>query len=55
MLEEAEAGAVTVGVGRNVGFGGKTKGDFLAYITLGGGELSVDGRPLVRRGKVVSG
>jgi hypothetical protein len=53
LLEEAEAGAVTVGVGGNSGFGGRTKADFLGYLTLGGAELAVDGRTLVRRGRVV--
>ncbi|MGP8077682.1 MAG: aminopeptidase [Thermoplasmata archaeon] len=53
-LEEAAKGAVTAGVGANVGFGGKTKVDFLAYLTVAGAELSVDGRPLLRRGRVVA-
>jgi leucyl aminopeptidase (aminopeptidase T) len=55
LLEEAEAGAVTVGVGGNVGFGGRTKVDFLGYLTVGGAELTVDGRPLVRGGRVLGG
>ncbi len=54
-IEEAERGAVTVGIGRNVGFGGKTKSDFFGYITLGEATVSVDGRPLLRRGRVVGG
>ncbi len=54
-IEEAERGAVTLGVGRNVGFGGKTKSDFFGYITLGEATVSVDGRPLLRRGRVVGG
>jgi hypothetical protein len=52
MLEEAELGAVTVGIGGNVGFGGKTRVDFLSYLTLGGAELSVDGKVLARRGRI---
>lgn len=51
LLEEMVAGAVTVGVGRNDGFGGTTKSDFLGYVTLSGGELSIDGRPIVRAGR----
>jgi len=54
-LEEAERGAATVGVGQNAMFGGKTKVDFLGYLTVGGAELSVDGRPLVRGGRVLRG
>ncbi len=53
LLEETVAGAITVGVGRNAGFGGKTKSDFLGYATLAGGELAVDGRTVVRGGRVV--
>ncbi|HTW40370.1 MAG TPA: aminopeptidase, partial [Thermoplasmata archaeon] len=52
-IEEVVRGAVTVGIGGNAGFGGKTKLDFLSYLTVAGGELSVDGRPLVRGGQVV--
>jgi leucyl aminopeptidase (aminopeptidase T) len=55
LLEETEAGAVTVGVGRNAGFGGTTTVDFLGYLTLGGADVSVDGRPLIRRGHLVRG
>jgi leucyl aminopeptidase (aminopeptidase T) len=55
MLEELERGAVTVGVGRNAPFGGKTQVDFLAYLTIGGAELSVDGRTLVKGGRIVGG
>ncbi len=51
-LEEMELGAVTFGVGGNAGFGGKNKSDFLGYLTVGGAELSVDGRVLVRGGRV---
>ncbi|MFY9717948.1 MAG: aminopeptidase [Thermoplasmata archaeon] len=54
-LEEMVRGAVTAGVGGNVGFGGKTKVDFLSYLTVAGAELRVDGRPLVRGGRVVGG
>jgi leucyl aminopeptidase (aminopeptidase T) len=52
-LEEMERGAVTVGVGGNAMFGGKTKVDFLTYLTVAGAELSVDGKPLVRAGRIL--
>jgi leucyl aminopeptidase (aminopeptidase T) len=52
LLEEAEAGAVTVGIGRNAPYGGTTDVDFLAYLTLAGAEVSVDGRRLARGGRV---
>lgn len=51
MLEEMEQGAVTVGVGSNAGFGGKTSADFLGYLTVAGADLFVDGRQVVRRGR----
>lgn len=54
-LEEASGGAVTAGVGANAGFGGKTKVDFLTYLTVAGAELRVDGALLVRGGRVVGG
>jgi leucyl aminopeptidase (aminopeptidase T) len=52
-LHESEAGAVTVGVGANASFGGPTKGGFLGSLTVAGAELSVDGTPLVRGGRVL--
>jgi len=55
LLEEGELGAVTVGVGANAGFGGATRGGFLAYLTLAGAELTIDDRVVVRRGRPVGG
>jgi leucyl aminopeptidase (aminopeptidase T) len=55
MLEEIERGTVTVGVGQNAGFGGKTDTDFLGYLSVRGAELLVDDRPLVRGGRIVRG
>ena len=52
-LEESERGAVTVGVGRNAPFGGKTSSSFLGYVTVGGADLFVDERPVVRSGRLV--
>ncbi|MCI4373085.1 MAG: aminopeptidase [Thermoplasmata archaeon] len=53
MLEESEAGAVSFGVGGNTAYGGKTRVPFLDWLTVGGAELSVNGRTIVRRGRVV--
>jgi leucyl aminopeptidase (aminopeptidase T) len=53
MLEESERGAITVGVGRNAAFGGKTKTDFLGYVTVGGADLFIDDRQVVRAGRLV--
>jgi leucyl aminopeptidase (aminopeptidase T) len=52
-LEEGERGAVTAFVGSNVGYGGKTRSTFIAHLTVAGAELSVDGRTLVRGGRIV--
>jgi len=52
-LEENERGAVSVGVGSNVGFGGTTRTDFIAHLTVAGAELSIDGRTIARGGRIV--
>jgi leucyl aminopeptidase (aminopeptidase T) len=52
-LEESERGAVTVGVGRNVGYGGKNSSSFHGFLTVGGAELRVDDRPVVRGGRLL--
>lgn len=52
-LEESERGAVTVGVGRNTAFGGKNSSRFLGYLTVGGADLFIDDRPVVRGGRLV--
>jgi len=52
LLEESELGAVTVGVGGNAGFGGKTKVPFLGYLTLAGATVTIDDRPVSRGGRL---
>jgi hypothetical protein len=52
-LEENERGAVSVGVGSNVGFGGKTRSSFIAHLTVAGANLTIDGRTIVRAGRIV--
>jgi len=52
-LEESERGAVTVGAGGNAPFGGKTSSSFLGYVTVGGADLFIDDRPVVRGGRLV--
>jgi hypothetical protein len=52
-LEENEKGAVSVGVGSNAGFGGTTRSRFMAHLTLAGAELVIDGRTVVRGGRIV--
>jgi len=53
LLEESELGAVSFGVGGNVGYGGKTRASFIDWLTVGGAVLSVNGRTIVRDGRVV--
>jgi len=52
-LGENERGAVSTYVGGNLRIGGTTRSSFMAYLTVGGAELSVDGRTVVRGGRIV--
>jgi leucyl aminopeptidase (aminopeptidase T) len=52
-MEEGERGAVTAFVGNNVGYGGKTRSNFIAHLTVAEAELSIDGRTVVRGGRIV--
>ena len=52
-FEESERGAVTAFVGNNVVYGGKTRSNFMAHLTVAGAELSIDGRTVVRGGRIV--
>ncbi len=53
MVEDQEAGAVTIGIGGNAGYGGSNRSPFVAWITIGEATVALDGRPLVDRGKVL--
>lgn len=50
--EESERGAVTFGVGGNDSLGGKNDVDFLAYVTLAGAEITLDGRTIAAGGRL---
>lgn len=52
-VEDQEAGAVTLAVGGNKGYGGSNSCPFLAWIVVGEATVAVDGRPLVDRGKIL--
>lgn len=52
-MEDQERGAVTVGIGGNAGYGGKTKLPFLAWLVIAGAHLEVDGRPLAADGEIL--
>lgn len=52
-LEESGRGTVSVGVGGNEGWGGKNSSSFSDWLSVRGGDLWVDGRPIVRRGRLL--
>lgn len=52
-LEDCEAGAVTLGIGANAGWGGPNRSSFMTWLVVGGAKLSVDGSPIVRGGRTV--
>jgi leucyl aminopeptidase (aminopeptidase T) len=53
-LEDYERGAVLLGVGSNVSFGGKTKIPFQSWLALGGAHVEVDGMTIVADGEILS-
>ncbi len=52
-LEDRELGAVQVAVGRNTYLGGTNPSDFNGSLCLAGSEISLDGTPVVRAGKLL--
>lgn len=52
-LEDMERGSVRLAVGRNAYLGGTNPSDFAGWVTLAGSEISVDGSPVVRAGKIL--
>ncbi len=53
LLEDQALGAVNFYIGSNEWLGGSTKGNFRSWLTLEGADLSVDGKPLLKAGKIV--
>jgi leucyl aminopeptidase (aminopeptidase T) len=53
LLADQELGVVTVYIGRNDDFGGRTRGSFRDYALIEGADVSVDDRPIVRAGRLV--
>jgi len=51
-LEDSELGALTVGIGANAGYGGRSTSTFSSWLTVRGAELSIDGRVVVRGGRI---
>jgi leucyl aminopeptidase (aminopeptidase T) len=52
-MEDTELGAVLVGVGRNTFVGGTNASDFMGWAVVAGGALSVDGKPILRSGRIL--
>lgn len=52
-LEHSGRGVVEFAVGRNAHLGGSNRSDFNGSIDLAGSEISVDGTPVVRSGKIL--
>jgi leucyl aminopeptidase (aminopeptidase T) len=48
--EDQEKGVLTLEIGHNEDFGGRTRGSFRAYAILKGADLSIDDRPVLRSG-----
>ena len=52
-VEDRERGCVQLAVGGNVYLGGSNPSDFVGWVSLAGAEVSVDGAPVVRGGKIL--
>lgn len=52
-VEDRERGCVQLAVGGNVYLGGNNRSDFTGFVSLAGSEISVDGTPIVRAGKIL--
>lgn len=53
LLEDQERGTVCLTLGRNDELGGRNRVPFMTWLVLGGADVAVDGRPLVRSGNIV--
>jgi leucyl aminopeptidase (aminopeptidase T) len=51
LAEDQARGVVTLYIGRNDDFGGRTRGTFREFALLEGADLFVDDRPVLRRGR----
>ncbi len=52
-MHVSERGVVSLQVGRNTGFGGTNDSSFMDWVSVAGAEVSVDGTPLLRRGRIL--
>lgn len=52
-VEDEELGAVLIGVGGNKSVGGTNPGKFFGFAVVAGSEISVDGKTIIRSGRVL--
>jgi leucyl aminopeptidase (aminopeptidase T) len=52
-VEDQEAGAVTLGIGGNVEYGGTNRCPFVAWIVIGEATVAIDGKPVCDRGQLL--
>lgn len=52
-VEDQEAGAVTLLIGNNAGYGGSNRIAFASWITIGEATVAIDGAPLCDRGHIL--
>ena len=52
-LETVEGGSVSLQIGGNKGAGGTNGSSFFSWFSLAGAEISVDGTPIVRAGRIL--
>ena len=52
-LETIESGSVSLQIGGNRGLGGSNDSNFFSWFSLAGPEITIDGTPVVRAGKVL--
>jgi hypothetical protein len=52
-LEKWEGGCVSLQIGGNRGLGGTNRSNFFTWFSLAGSEISIDGTPVIRSGKLL--
>lgn len=52
-MVDQELGTVTLSIGSNRHFGGTTDANFFAWASLRGADVAIDGRPILRKGRIV--
>lgn len=53
LFEDQELGVVAIYVGSNEWLGGTSKGDFRSWLLLKGADVTIDGDPLIKAGKIM--